>query len=72
MRFLSRLLVVVGVAIWLLAFVAWKMGVWITLPPAAARVLVLSLSTLGGTALVVAGAALSRARRRSAVESERV
>jgi hypothetical protein len=72
MRFLSRLLVFGGVAIWLFAFVAWKLGVWITLPPAAARVLVLSLGTLGGAALVIAGTALSRAHRRSPVESERV
>ena len=72
MRFLNRMLVIIGIVIWLLAFVAWKVGVWVTLPPAAARVLVLSLATLGGAALVTAGTALSRARRRSAVESERV
>ena len=72
MRYLSRVLVISGIVIWLLAFVAWKLGVWITLPPAVARVLVLSLATLGGAALVTAGTALSRARRRSAVESERV
>jgi hypothetical protein len=39
-------------------------GVWVTLPPATVRVLVLSLATLSGGVLVVAGASLGRAARR--------
>ena len=72
MRFLGRLLIIAGIAVWLLGVAAWVLGVWVTLPPAAVRALVLALSTLSGGALLMTGAALSRARRATRPEAERV
>ena len=64
MRRLATLLLAAGVAIWLFGLIAWVLGVWVTLPPATARVLVLALATLSGGVLVAAGASLGRAARR--------
>jgi hypothetical protein len=64
MRRLATVLLSAGIAIWLLGLIAWVLGVWVTLPPATTRVLVLALATLGGGVLVAAGASLGRAARR--------
>jgi membrane protein implicated in regulation of membrane protease activity len=68
MRRLAALLLGAGVAIWLLGLIAWVFGVWVTLPPAATRVLVLALAALSGGVLVAAGASLGRTSRRGVTE----
>ncbi|HKW46071.1 MAG TPA: hypothetical protein VJN70_01445 [Gemmatimonadaceae bacterium] len=68
MRRFATLLLGAGVVIWLLGLIAWVLGVWVTVPPATTRVLVLTLATLSGGVLVAVGASLGRAARR---ESER-
>lgn len=70
MRRLATLLLGAGAAIWILGLVAWVLGVWVTLPPATARVLVLALATLSGGVLIVAGAFLGRAARREIAERQ--
>ena len=70
MRRIATLLLVAGVAVWLLGLTAWVLGVWVTLPPEARRVLVLALAALSGGVLVAAGASLGRAARRETVVGE--
>lgn len=64
MRRVAAALMGAGVVLWLLGIAAWIMGVWATLPPDAARVLVLTLAGLGGGVLLVSGALVARAARR--------
>ena len=52
-----------GVALWIAGTIAWMSGVWVTLPPDEARVLVLSLVGVSGGSLVVGGALIGRSRR---------
>ena len=64
MKRIGMLLMLGGTALWLLAFVAWFSGVWISLSPAAAKLYTLILLTLTGGILLAAGAVVSRAQRR--------
>ena len=60
MKRIGTLLMLAGVALWILGFCAWISGVWITLSPAAAKVYTLALATVTGGLLLAAGAAVSR------------
>lgn len=66
MKRIGTLLMLAGVALWLLGFVAWLSGVWVTLSPAAAKVYSLTLAALSGGVLLAAGAMVNRAYRRHA------
>ena len=66
MKRIGTLLMFGGAAVWVLAFCAWISGVWITLPPAAAKLYLLTLMGLSGGGLILAGAAVSRSYRRIA------
>lgn len=68
MKRIGTLLMLAGAAIWVLGVVAWLSGVWISLSPAAAKVYVLTLAAITGALLLAAGAFVSRAYRREAVE----
>jgi hypothetical protein len=63
MKRLGAALIVGGAVVWITGVVAWVSGVWITLPPDAVRVLVLSLVAVSGGSLVLAGALIARSRR---------
>ena len=67
MRRIGTLLMLAGIALWLLGFCAWISGVWISLSPAAAKVYMLALLTLTGGVLLGAGAVVSRAYRRDGI-----
>ena len=69
MKRIGTLLMLAGVALWLLGFVAWKSGVWITLSPAAAKLYLLTLAGLSGGVLLAAGAAVNRALKRHSGEA---
>jgi len=66
---IGTLLMLAGVALWLLGFLAWMSGVWITLSPAAAKLYLLTLAGLSGGVLLAAGAVVNRALRRHSGES---
>jgi hypothetical protein len=70
MRRLAIWLSMAGVAIWAGGLVAWMMGVWVTLPPAAVRPLVLGLAGIVGGVLLMTGAAVGRTATREAARSE--
>ena len=63
MKRLGNVLIAGGAAVWTVGVVAWISGVWITLPPDAVRVLVLSLVAVSGGSLVAAGALIGRSHR---------
>jgi hypothetical protein len=63
MRRLGPTLIALGAGVWVAGVVASVSGVWVTLTPDTARVLVLSLAVVTGGALVGAGALIGRARR---------
>ena len=67
MKRIGTLLMLAGVALWVLGFCAWISGVWITLSPAAAKVYVLALATITGGVLLAAGAVVTRAYRREEI-----
>ena len=66
MRRVAATLIGAGVVFWVLGVIAWVAGVWVTLPPDAVRVLVLTLAALAGGVLLAAGAAVGRAAQRFA------
>ena len=68
MRRLGTLLMLAGVALWLLGACAWISGVWISLSPAAAKVYLLTLAGFTGAVLLAAGAAVSRLQKRRLVD----
>jgi hypothetical protein len=63
MKRLGNALIAGGAAVWTVGVVAWISGVWVTLPPDAVRVLVLSLVAVSGGSLVAAGALVGRSHR---------
>jgi hypothetical protein len=69
---IASLLMLAGVALWVLGFCAWLSGVWITLSPAAAKVFVLGFAVICGAVLLAAGAIVGRAYRRESVDGRDV
>lgn len=63
MKRLGTRLIAGGATLWIAGVVAWMSGVWVTLPPDASRVLVLSFVAVTGGVLVTAGALVGRGRR---------
>ena len=63
MRRFGIALISAGAVVWTAGAVAWISGVWVTLPPDAVRLLVLSLAGATGGLLVGTGALLGRTSR---------
>ena len=63
MRRLAQLLLASGVVLLLLGAAAWVSGIWISLSPAAARILVLTFTVIVSEILLAAGAFVGRLSR---------
>jgi hypothetical protein len=69
MKRLGLVLLATGATVWTAGAVAWMSGVWVTLPPDAVRILVLSFAGVTGGLLVGAGALVGRSARQQASQS---
>jgi type VI protein secretion system component VasK len=61
MRRLGLCVAAAGAAIWVVGVAAWTLGVWVTMPPAVVRALVLGLAATVGGVLLIVGSRMARA-----------